>query len=445
MGSVPKSALQSPVSLRRQIVAAVMGNALEVYDFVTYAYFAVYIGQTFFPSENATASLLASLATFGAGFVTRPVGAFFIGRVADTVGRRPALLLSFTLMGVANLALALAPSYAQIGVAASVLIVFLRMLQGFAIGGEIGPSAAFLLEVAPPGKRGLFVSFHFVGSALATLVAGLVAMGLASIFDQQGLTDYGWRLAILLGASIIPIGLFLRRNLQETLGEEVPEELDRLPDGSAQRRYFRPAIIGVLMLAAGSTLYYVSSYMATYAIVVLQLPATIAFTGTAIGGLVGLVLNPVGGWLSDHVGRKPVMIFGWTCLLVLAIPAFWLILEFRTPEMFLAMKFLMSICAGIAGTPVLVWILEALPKHVRAGGMAMVYAFANMIFGGTTQFNIALLTEILGNPLVPAYYLMVAIVVGVSAMAAVPETAPAVLQSRGALGRRRHLVSERRR
>src|SRR4051812_5060344 len=160
----------------RQVIAVVTGNALEFYDFVTYAFFAAQIGRTFFPSNTPGTSLLASLATFGAGFLTRPLGALVIGRYADRAGRKPAMLLSFGLMGVAVIGLPLVPSYASIGLAAPLLVIGFRLLQGFALGGEVGPNTAFLMEAAPPRHRGFYVSLQATSADIAVLIAGLVGV-----------------------------------------------------------------------------------------------------------------------------------------------------------------------------------------------------------------------------------------------------------------------------
>jgi MFS transporter, MHS family, citrate/tricarballylate:H+ symporter len=174
----------------RHIAAVVIGNALEFYDFLTYAFFAVYIGRTFFPSSIPSASLLASLGTFGVGFVTRPIGAWVIGRMGDRRGRKPAMIFSIALTGVAITGLALTPSHARIGVAAPMLVIFFRLLQGFALGGEVGPTTAFLLEAAPPGRRGFYASFQLWSQHLSVLVSGLVGFGLANTLNEQQLQDY---------------------------------------------------------------------------------------------------------------------------------------------------------------------------------------------------------------------------------------------------------------
>jgi MFS family permease len=206
----------------RNIAAATIGNALEFYDFITYAFFAIQIGRSFFPQTSAYGSLMLSLATFGAGFVTRPIGGIVIGSYADRVGRRPAMILSFTLMGVAIVAMALIPSYTRIGLAAPILAVIARMVQGFSLGGEVGPTTAYLLESAPARHRGYAVAWQAASQAIAATLAGLVGLVLAASLSDSALNDYGWRIAFLLGAVTLPVGLWMRRGLPETL--HAPEQ-----------------------------------------------------------------------------------------------------------------------------------------------------------------------------------------------------------------------------
>ena len=201
---------------RRYVAAATVGNALEFYDFITYAFFAIQIGHTFFPGHSEYGRLMLSLATFGAGFITRPIGGLVIGAYADRVGRRPAMMLSFTMMGAAIIALALIPSYRQIGIAAPILAVIARMVQGFSLGGEVGPTTAYLLEAAPLHRRGLAVSWQGAQGIAATLGA-LVGVGVSSVLPPAALDAYGWRIAFLLGAVTLPFGLWIRRGLPETL------------------------------------------------------------------------------------------------------------------------------------------------------------------------------------------------------------------------------------
>src|SRR6201996_8273104 len=202
------------------VLGATIGNMLEFYDFVTYSFFATQIGHTFFPNKSEFASLLLSLATFGAGFVTRPIRAIVIGSYSDRAGRRPAMILSFAMMGVAILVLAVTPSYDSIGVAAPIVIILARLAQGFSLGGEVGPTTAYLMEAASVEHRGLAVSFQPASQQVAATAGALVGEILSLTMSSQMLDVYGWRIAFLLGAATLPFGLWLRRRLPETLHRE---------------------------------------------------------------------------------------------------------------------------------------------------------------------------------------------------------------------------------
>src|ERR1700733_7347395 len=199
------------------VLGATIGNMLEFYDFVTYSFFATQIGHAFFPAKSEFASLLLSLATFGAGFVTRPIGAIIIGSYSDRAGRRPAMILSFAMMGIAILVLAVTPSYDTIGVAAPIVVILARLTQGFSLGGEVGPTTAYLMEAAPAARRGLVVSLQPVSQQIAATAGALVGEILSLTMASDTLDTYGWRIAFLLGAATLPFGLWLRGNLPETL------------------------------------------------------------------------------------------------------------------------------------------------------------------------------------------------------------------------------------
>ncbi len=408
---------------KRQVVAVAVGNAIEFYDFVTYAFFATQIGRTFFPSDQAGASLLASLATFGAGFLTRPLGAWVIGRMGDRRGRKPAMLLSFGLIGVAVIGLPLVPSYASIGVAAPVLVVLFRLLQGFALGGEVGPSTAFLMEAAPLHRRGLYISMQAMGADAAVLVAGLVGVALAHLLAPAQLDAWGWRVALGLGAVIVPFGLAMRRRLVETF------EPRRAPSprvGAPGHR--RVGLLGLAMLAAATTSNYVLEYMTTYANATLGLPERVALGATALIGLCGLVCDPLSGWLSDRIGRKPVMLVPWLVLLLAILPAFWLLDRERSGTVLYAATIVLTVASTLSTGTVLVAVTESLPAHVRSGALAMVYALAISVFGGSTQFAVAWLTRLTGNALAPAWYMIGSVLVGLLAVSFLPESAPVRLR-----------------
>ena len=401
------------------MLAVVIGNGLEFYDFVTYAFFAAQIGRTFFPSDTPGTSLLASLATFGVGFLTRPLGAWVIGRLGDRVGRKPAMLLSFWLIGIGVVGLPLIPSYASIGVAAPLLAIAFRLLQGFALGGEVGPSTAFLMEAAPPLRRGLYVSLQATSADLAVCIAGIVGVALASVLDARALDAWGWRVALLLGASIIPVGLVLRRTLDETLG--APAEVHEPP---ASGSYARLVVIGLILLGTATTTNYLLEYMTTYASVTLGMSAQLAFGATAVIGLSGVICDPLGGWLSDRFGRKPIMIVPWLFLAAAVFPSFWLLERLRTgPALYAACAVLGGI-STLSSATIIVAITESLPRRARSAGIALIYAIAISVFGGSTQFFVAWLIRATGNPLAPAWYMLCGVLIGLAMLFQLPETAP---------------------
>jgi MFS family permease len=410
---------------RRQVLGVVVANGLEFYDFVTYAFFAAQIGRAFFPSNTPGTSLLASLATFGVGFLTRPLGAFIIGRFGDRAGRKPAMLLSFALIGVGVVGLPLIPSYASIGIWAPVLAIAFRLLQGFALGGEVGPSTAFLMEAAPPLRRGLYVSLQATSADLAVGVAGLVGMGLASVLDAASLDRWGWRVALLLGAAIVPLGFVLRRTLAETLPTGVGAPGSSSSSANvAGTGYARFVVLGLILLSTATTTNYLLEYMTTYASFTLGMSAKTAFGATAIIGLSGVICDPLGGWLSDRFGRKPVMILPWLVLALAVFPAFVLLDRLRTGAALYGVCAVLGCISTLSSATIIVAITESLPARVRSRGIALIYAFAISVFGGSAQFTVAWLIRATGSPLAPAWYMFCGVIVGLMALLRLPETAP---------------------
>lgn len=416
------SSLRTPLP-HRQVLAVVAANALEFYDFVTFAFFAAQIGRAFFPSSVAGISLLASLATFWAGFLTRPLGAIVIGRFADRHGRKPALVLSFTLIGVGVIGLPLVPPFATIGLWAPLLVIGFRLIQGFALGGEVGPSTAFLMEAAPPLRRGLYISFQAASADLAVMVAGIIASSLGAALDSVALDQWGWRVALLVGAVIVPVGIGMRRTLVDTFD---PAEAQP----GVKLRYGRIGLIGAALLASATTTNYLLNYMNTYAAASLGMSSRVAFAAPIIVGLCGVICDPLGGWMSDRFGRKPVMIIPWTCLALAVLPCFWLLEHERSAVALYVACGVLTCSSTLASTTVLVAITEALPQQVRSSGLGMIYAFSIAIFGGGAQFMVAWITHLTGNVFAPAWYMLGGVAVGLIALLFMPETAPYAVRSR---------------
>jgi MHS family citrate/tricarballylate:H+ symporter-like MFS transporter len=407
-----------------QIASVTAGNALEFYDFVTYAFFATQIGRALVPGD-ASSKLLLSLATFGVGFLTRPLGGIIIGRMADRRGRKPAMILSFTLMGVAMTGLALTPSYAVAGMAAPLLAIFFRLLQGFALGGEVGPNIAYLMEAAPEGRRGFYISLNFASADFAVLVAGLVGFGLASTLTGAQLEAWGWRAAFLLGASIVPMGLRLRRTLVETLPEQ--EETA----AHAGRPLFLIAAAGLFIIAGATISNYTLDYLTTYAQATLHMPVPTAFAATVILGVIGVVGDLAGGLLSDRFGPKRVLVLPWLILIAAAIPVFHILDQLRTAPALLASTAVLTVFHIMGSSPATIHFAQALPARARAGAIGIVYALAIAIFGGTTQIIETLLIRWTGSATAPGWYMMGAVAVALVGALLIPEAPSSLPRSDG--------------
>ena len=401
----------------KQIAAVAAGNALEFYDFLTYTFFAVQIGEALFPG-SAEAKLLLSLATFGVGFITRPLGGFIIGRFGDRRGRKPAMILTFSLMGVAIIGLALTPSYAMIGMAAPVIAVVFRMIQGFALGGEVGPNTAFLVEAAPPHRRGFYVSLQFATQNFSILIAGSVGLLLSSILSAAELASWGWRAAFLVGALIVPFTIAIRRTLGETL---VPGEWHA--EGGPRGPHIVVISIAGLLLLAGATIgTYTVNYITTFAQRTLHLDSSTAFGATVLMGVTMTGFNLLSGWLADRHGRKPVAITAWVLLFLTGIPAFLVMIHFRNAPALYAMTALLGLLMGLLTPASVTLFTEALPARVRAGALGTVYAVSIAIFGGSAQFIEQLLIDRTGSPIAPAFYMTAALGVGIVGIFLLEET-----------------------
>jgi MHS family citrate/tricarballylate:H+ symporter-like MFS transporter len=416
----------SRVLIGRATLAVTIGNMLEFYDFITYSFFAIQIGHTFFPSDSQFASLMLSLATFGAGFVTRPIGGVVIGSYSDRAGRRPAMILSFAMMGSAIIVLALTPSYATIGIAAPIIVIIARMVQGFSLGGEVGPTTAYLMEAAPLNRRGLAVSWQPASQEIAATMGALVGVVLSRTMSDAALDSYGWRIAFLIGAACLPFGLWLRAGLPETVdlqaaGTHVKGARKRL---GAVRAHGGIIILGLLVLASGTIITYVGQYMTTYAENTLHVATELAFATSLISNGLGIVGALGGGWLADRAGRWPVMVWPQLAALLLTYPIFLWIVDTQSAWALLGGFGFLSLVGSIPYSAFYVALAEGLPQDIRGGAFATIYAVAIAGFGGTAQLIVTWLIHVTGNALAPAWYMLLATAIGLAAMAMMRETAP---------------------
>ena len=404
----------------RKVAAVGIGNALEFYDFITFSFFSIQIGHNFFPISQTSHGLLFTLATFGVGFLTRPLGGFLIGGYGDRAGRKPAMMLSFLLMGFAILGLALTPSFASIGIAAPILLLAFRLLQGLALGGQVGPSTAYLVEAAPPLQRGLYVALQFATQDSAILMAGIVGFVLSSLLSPEALDAWGWRLALLLGTAVVPLGLYMRSSLPETFASA-----DNAAAAPAERQVpLLLIVLALMMLGAGTIANYVLIYLTTYAQDSLRLATSVAFAATIVNGVFAVFGDIASGILSDRVGRKPLMLSAVALLILLVVPSFMAMEHFRSAVALYAATAVLTLLLSGAIGPALVTVTETLPKVVRSGALAVIYVVAIAVAGGSTQFTIKWLSDATGNPLAPAWYVTGALVIGAVAMLIVGESAP---------------------
>lgn len=409
-----------------QIAAAVIGNALEWYDFIVFGFFTVIISRLFFPTESQYASLLLTTATFGVGFFMRPVGGVFLGIYADRRGRKAALLAVIATMTVAIALIAFAPTYAAIGIGAPLIIVLARLLQGFSAGGEFASATAFLIESAPAGRRGFYGSWQMVGQGLAVLAGAILGTALTRTLSPEALDGWGWRIPFLFGLIIGPVGLYIRRNLAET--EAFLQSGQSAAMGGGERRalaaHAKEILVCMGMVVSGTISFYVILiYIPTFARTQLHLPLDQAFLAQSIGLACEVVLIPICGVLSDRIGRKPVMITALGLSLIVTYPLFAWVSSNPSFSNLLAMQVILCGLFGIFNGPVSTALGEQFPTRVRSTALAIGYNIAVMLFGGFAQFFVTWLIHASGTPIAPAFYLIFGAAVGLLATVFLAERA----------------------
>ena len=398
-----------------QITAAVIGNALEWYDFIIYGSLTVVISRLFFPAGSEYSSLLLTTATFGVSFFMRPVGGILIGIYADRKGRKAALQLIIGLMTTAIAMIAFAPTYAAIGIGGPLIIVLARMLQGFATGGEFASSTAFLVESAPADRRGLYGSWQMFGQGLA--VFGGAAMGalVTKWLSPEALDAWGWRLPFLVGLLIGPVGLWIRRHLEETEGfvKTQHEAKNNQALGTMLIDHRRAVLASIcLTVCATVSFYIVLIYMPTFAKNELHLPLDSAFVAQMIGVACLTLMVPLFGAASDRIGRKPILIGSISLYLVLLYPMFTWILANPSLDNLIVMQVVLCSLIGASFGPFSSALAEQFPSGVRSTGMALAYNIAVMLFGGFAQFIVTWLIHETGLPVAPVFYVIFAAVLG---------------------------------
>ncbi|MFJ3056209.1 MFS transporter [Herbaspirillum sp. NPDC087042] len=417
---------KKPAARWLQLTAAIVGNALEWYDFAVFATLAIYISKVFFPSAGEYVGLLLTLATFGVGFVTRPLGGIAIGIYADRRGRKAALQLIVALMGLSLLIMVFTPSYATIGVAAPIMIVIARLIQGLATGGEFASATAFLVESAPRHRKGFFGSWQMVGQGLSILGGAGTGLLLTELFSERELLDGMWRLPFIVGLLIVPVGWWIRHYLEEPV-ESVQARAAAADAtlGSTLTRHRRALVASVCMTTCvTASVYIFYFYMPTFLARQFHFPLHDAFKALAIGILGLIVSAPIAGALSDRYGRRNIMILFLTPFVALIYPLFsWVAAAPSLSNLLLIYTVLSLLLGGYFG-PFSTAMGEQFPTAVRSSGLAICYNLAVMIFGGFAQLIVTWLIQSTGVTLAPILYSMAAGVMGIIGciLTASPET-----------------------
>lgn len=393
------------------IVGASSGNLVEWFDFYVYAFFALYFAPSFFPSDDPTVQLVQSAGVFAAGFLMRPIGGWLFGRVADRYGRRTSMMIAVLMMCAGSLMIAFLPTYQSIGVAAPVLLLLARLLQGLSVGGEYGTTATYMSEVALRCQRGFFASFQYVTLIGGQLLAVLVVVILQQMFDKAELMAWGWRIPFVIGALAAFVSLLLRRSLEETLSPQTRNDKDA---GSLKSlfKHHRLAFITVLGYTAGGSLifYTFTTYMQKYLVNTAKMsPETASFIMT--GALfVYMCMQPLFGALSDRIGRRNSMLWFGALGALCTVPILMTLKTVTNPIIAFALITLalaiVSFYTSISGLVK----AEMFPPQVRALGVGLSYAVANAVFGGSAEF-VALSLKSAGNENAFYWYVTVMLVI----------------------------------
>jgi len=401
----------------KAVIRVTTGNFLEMYDFMVFGYYAAALGRAFFPKNHEFASLMLSLATFGVGFLMRPLGALVLGSYIDRKGRRAGLMLTLGLMAVGTISIAVMPPYAAIGIAAPLLVVMGRLVQGFSAGVELGGVSVYLSEIATPGHKGFYVSWQSASQQLAVVFAALLGVALNARYSATEMSDFGWRIPLLIGCGIIPFLFLIRRSLEET--EDFLQRPKRPSGGEVLRSVganWRVVLLGTMLVTMTTVSFYmITAYTPTYGTKVLKLSDLSSLTVTLCVGLSNFLWLPLMGALSDRIGRTPILVACTSLALLTAYPALLWLTGGPSFARLLTVELWLSFLYGSYNGAMVVYLTELMPPAVRASGFSLAYSLATAIFGGFTPAISTYLIGVTHNQAIPGAWLSLAAVMGLSA------------------------------
>ncbi|MGW5385149.1 MFS transporter [Nocardia sp. NPDC003963] len=411
---------------RRAAIAGGVGTLIEYYDFAVYGFLAVTIAPLFFPSDNPGVSILSTLAVFGVAYVARPLGGIFFGRLGDRRGRRHALVATVVAMGIACGILGLLPTHSSVGVLAPILLVLVRLAQGFSAGGEVGGAATYIAESAPPRRRGFFGSFTPVGSTLGFAVAAAVVGLVALVTTDEQMESWGWRIPFLLALPLAYVCLRVRLKLEDTPEFEEMAEKEQvakspLKDVVTKNPWSVLRVVGVAIAMNGSG-YIGLTYFSVYLIKNLGFSKDAVYWTSAIAIALACATFPISGMLTDRYGRKPVLIFGYLAYVVIALPAFMIMGATSSILVIGIVYFVYMVLNGVVQVPAFPLFTELFPRTVRYTGVSLGFNIGTIAAGGTAPYVAAQLVESTGNAMSPAYWVMGVCAIGLLTVATIRET-----------------------
>ncbi len=396
---------------RRAVVGKVVrvssGNFLEMYDFIVYGYYATYIAGTFFPVSSRFASLMLSLVTFGAGYLMRPLGALILGAYIDRKGRRKGLIVTLMLMAIGTLTIAITPGYAAIGLLAPLVVLAGRLLQGLSAGVELGGVSVYLTEIATPGNRGFYCSWQSASQQVAVIFTALIGIVLTARVSPAQMTAWGWRIPFFIGCLIIPVILWLRSSLTET------EAFTQGAHSRSARETFaivlenwRLVLTGMLLSVLTTTTFYlITAYAPTFGQQALHLGANGTFVVTLCVGMSNFIWVPVGGVLSDRIGRIPMLVAMPALCILTSYPAMAWLVQALTLSKLLAVELWYSLFFGLYTGAMIPFVIETMPQKIRTAGFSLSFSLATTLFGGFTPAIATYLIHETGNRAAPTLWL----------------------------------------
>lgn len=398
-----KNSPQKP-NLYKTLFATCIGNALEWFDIAVYAFFANYIAKAFFPNTDETLSLIMTFASFGISFLIRPIGAVFLGNYADKHGRKASLLASMILMMIGCLMIVIMPTYQTIGLTAPILMIVARLIQGFSAGGEFGSSTAFLIEHFPE-RKAFIASWQFATQGVSTLLAALFGLILTNTLTESEISEWGWRIPFAFGLLIGPVGLYIRRYIDESPTFEKAEKTQYpLIEIILNQKSLFFIAVGLMMIS--TAINYMLQYVPTYATKNLHLDSSTAYTATLVAGIILTFVTPLVGLLAEKVGRIPLMFASLVLLLVTVYPGFALTVDYISPTSLILLIGWLALLKSIYFATVPSMMADIFPIKTRATGMALSYNVSVTIFGGFAPMICTILIRLTKSDLAPSYYLI---------------------------------------